>query len=175
MKNLTCSILILLAFGCSKKSPDSAPIAPSAPTETRETLAKEILKKAENNYLSTLEIFESSSTEKLKDQEQAYLAFEKEATHYLNLLKLANTSVIEIDKVKDVISSKKARYLEISSLLQKLNDSLSTLEDSKLKLKKFKKDTNRFQLTKITELGLRDLILETISIYNNSSTFLKLT
>jgi len=175
MKNQLILIFFLLAVGCSKNSPDPGAQAPTGPTETRETFSKETVQKAKANYLIKLEHFENSKTEKLIDQQSSFLAFEKDATHYINLLKLSNASQNDIDTIKAILSLKRERFEDIKSNLKKLNDSLTTLEESYRKLNKLKKETRDFQLTRITELGLRDLILETASIYTNTSTFLKLT
>ncbi|MCO4755244.1 MAG: hypothetical protein KC478_12235 [Bacteriovoracaceae bacterium] len=176
MKTYILLIFLATLVSCSKDS--SGPVANTDSTQSEEStqaISLEAISKAKTSYESKLLAFRKASGEKLETQKLAFEDYQDKARDYLNLLRLASNNQLEVEKVTDILAEDLKAYQGIKGLLKKLNDSKIELNKAKEDLKKIKSQTNGFILSEITELGLRDQLLESTDTYRQSAQFLTLT
>ncbi len=164
----------LIISGCSKNNSEAPLPGPVLSEESSQPLITERLKNAKIDYTKGLEDFTNSKEKKLAERESLFIAFLDKANLYKNLLSTTQDTT-NIKKVELELIRQKYQHELILTDIKKLNDSKEALDEALQNLETISSKTDEFILTKITDLDLRDSLLEEISTYKNTTRFLTLS
>lgn len=174
MKIYTLILFTLIITSCSKDGPMPTGPGPDNTAETSERIALEEVNKLQQLYLSSQKTFNESKQERLQTQIDLFKQYQNNTKAYLNVLSIISNQDEKL-KVQTAFEEDFNVYEGIKGLLEKYSESLDSLNSSYKEINQIQKKTDNFLLTKITELGIRDSLLESLSTYEQSAEYLRLT